>query len=129
MRSVLAAVALVLIGFALGRASAGWQGIDAVDRDSGAGSWPAAVQAGASSSSPVSFLDVLDDDDDGRAPSITAQVAEARRRNEGGAEARILRDAASRPGASPALLRRAAEAERRRQEGGEGGASGAEGVR
>lgn len=118
MRSVIAAAVLVLIGFALGRASAGWRGIDSAGLDSDARRWPAAAQADASSPSAVSFLDLVEDE--GHTPSITAQAEEALRRDEGGAEARILRDAASQPGASPALLRRAEEAERRRQGAAEG---------
>ena len=47
----------------------------------------------------VSFLDVVDEKEP--QPSITEQAAEAQRRNEGGSEARLKRDAAERLSRAP----------------------------
>ncbi len=105
MRYALAGV-LVVAAFMLGRASADWRGPHNEAETSAA---MAAVSG--SPGGGISILD-LSDDEPARMPSIAEQQAAALRRNEGGLEARLLRAQASQPGASPELVRRAAEAQR-----------------
>lgn len=105
MRYALAGV-LVVAAFMLGRASADWRG---PQNEAETNAAMAAVSG--SPGGGISILD-LSDDEPARMPSIAEQQAAALRRNEGGLEARLLRAHASQPGASPELVKRAAETQR-----------------
>lgn len=117
------ALALVLAGFMLGRVSTGWSA-QAVGNALGGSP---TVSASASTAG-VSILD-LAEPGAGRPRSVAEQAAEALRRNEGGLDARQLRERASKPGASPALVKRADEAERAGRAASEAEARRLEGAR